>query len=378
MKSPLTRGVRVCTIKKTRFTLVLTKSFNHLNLSTMNTYEEQGSDNVRKVNENDSRLQGLRPFSSLADYEFEEGVPDVRGWKVVDRNGDRIGQVDDLIVDPVAHRIRYIDVDLRDSASPNDQDYHLLIPVGTARLDDDEDCVKVDNLVKDQLAHHPRYDRGDISRDHEQNVRTFYDNSYRSMGQYFGDRHTDEVTGNRRLSNLGDTTGTDMSTTRSASSDDTDYRSPHNTNMGNTESNNQDFSEYVNPADYSVGNLDQETNTTVGNTGLGDIPVTGSSDTVDYNRRDLNTQSGEINQDATNSYTDRKDELSNFTEDQMRRQTSGQYQDDAGTLTNTDFYTDSYFDESRFYGNRYAGQRRGTVSTFPEGEGRFRFRRRRI
>jgi hypothetical protein len=161
----------------------------------MNSFEGQDAGNVRKVDANAYQLQGLR---SLHDHELAEGVPDVRGWKVVDRNGDRIGRVDDLIVDPAAQAVRYIDVDLRDSVSPDDdKDYHLLIPVGTARLDDQDDCVHADNLIKDQLGSYPRATRGGINRTYENDVRTFYDNDTRSAGQYFGNSRTDDVIGDR-------------------------------------------------------------------------------------------------------------------------------------------------------------------------------------
>jgi hypothetical protein len=485
----------------------------------MNTFEGQDSGNIRKVDGNTYNLQGLR---SLHDHELAEGVPDVRGWKVVDRNGDRIGRVDDLIVDPAAQMVRYIDVDLRDSVSPDDdKDYHLLIPVGTARLDDHDDCVHADNLTKDQLGSYPRATRGGINRTYENDVRSFYDNGTRSAGQYFGNSRTDSVVGDRQLdSQIGSSLGTDMAAMRSASPDDSSFHGSRDLHTGNdlNAGNTAGLDEFRSPDSYSnVSNLDTpadldkvddrtlrneadnldipvtgSTGATANNlvvtdsytisasdrtggsdvdrsndlnrgdldrnnfnttpafassTGLGNVTdindasrldnassddptgldsATGMRDTdilnsptplenrgiidggtnlasgayahnfIDEDRddRDVNrttlsasdqsgsvntSQSGNLNPDGTNSYTDRNNELSNFAENHLRQPGSVRdNQTEPGTLTNSDFYTDSHFDETRFFGNRLAGQRRGGVTTFPEGEGRFTRRRRNI
>ncbi len=525
----------------------------------MNAFEGQNSGNVRKVDGNTYNLQGLR---SLHDHELAEGVPDVRGWKVVDRNGDHIGRVDDLIVDPTAQMVRYIDVDLRDSVSPDDdKDYHLLIPVGAARLDDHDDCVHADNLSKDQLGSYPRATRGGINRTYENDVRSFYDNGTRSAGQYFGNSRTDSVIGDRQLdSQIGSSLGTDMSAMRSASPDDSSFhgsRDLHtgtNLNAGSTsldefrstdtysnvsnldtpadldkvddrtlrnEADNLDIpvtgstgsttdnlvvtDRYTISADDRTGgsdvdqrgglsssNLDQNNlNTTpafTSSTGLGNATdindasrldnassidptgldsATGMRDTdilnsptpmenrgiidggtnlasgayannfmdEDRNNLDMNQtslsdqtmnqstlgttgmnmgstelgttglhsdrtvftsgndlnasgqsgsavntgQSGNLNPDGTNSFTDRNNELSNFAENHLRQPGSVRdNQTEPGTFSDTDFYTDSHFDETRFFGSRLAGQRRGGISTFPEGEGRFTLRRRNI
>lgn len=45
-------------------------------------------------------------------YKVAEGDPDVRGWDVMDRDGSRIGEVDDLLVDTEALKVRYLEVRL--------------------------------------------------------------------------------------------------------------------------------------------------------------------------------------------------------------------------------------------------------------------------
>ena len=138
----------------------------------------------------------------------------------------------------------------------------------------------------------------------------------------------------------------------------------------------------MNPATLGTTGVNMGS-TEMGSTGLH------SDRTAFTNQNDLNasdqsgsvntSQSGNLNPDGTNSFTDRNNELSNFTENHLRQPGSVRdNQTEPGSLSGSDFYTDSHFDETRFFGNRLAGQRRGGISTFPEGEGRFTLRRRNI
>mgnify|MGYP001146669295 CR=1 FL=1 len=44
------------------------------------------------------RPNDLRRLSDMEDWQVVEGEPDVRGWAVVNQNGDQIGTIDDLMV----------------------------------------------------------------------------------------------------------------------------------------------------------------------------------------------------------------------------------------------------------------------------------------
>jgi hypothetical protein len=434
----------------------------------MNNLEGQNPENIRRVDANASQLQGLR---SLHEHELAEGVPDVRGWKVVDNNGNRIGKVDDLIVDPVAQVVRYIDVDLRDSASPDDdKDYHLLIPVGTARLDDNDDVVVAQNLSMDQLDNYPRASRGGINRDYESSVRTFYDNSYRSGGQYFGESRADDVVGDRQVgSSMGNTMDDVSVSRREHESDLNEFRNSGSYGNVSNLDTSSDLDNMTTRSDLDNDNdkldipVTGSTSTTVTDSYTisgaerrdevdfdkdrdfndADITSRGSSDLMgdsyssdretgldsstalrdsdildspsrfenrgiidggnnlasgaygtnfmdedrDTNQNNLrsgqkddlrNDQINDLHDERTSSYTDRGNQLSDFTENHLRQPDARSNQTEPGTFGGTDFYTDSYFDETRFFGNRFAGQRRGGLSTFPEGEGRFTLRRRNI
>ncbi len=48
----------------------------------------------------------IRRRSELPEYRVAMGSHDIRGWPVVDRDGQRAGIVEDLIVDPLAGHVR--------------------------------------------------------------------------------------------------------------------------------------------------------------------------------------------------------------------------------------------------------------------------------
>jgi photosynthetic reaction center H subunit len=111
----------------------------------------------------------IAPLGSLDDFEVAEDFPDPRGWDVVLADGNKIGEIEELIVDTQALRTRYLDVDLDKDAVGLTEDKHVLIPVGAARLDDDRDDVIVD-LDIGQIAAMPAYDQSMITRDYENSI----------------------------------------------------------------------------------------------------------------------------------------------------------------------------------------------------------------
>ena len=108
----------------------------------------------------------------LDDFKFSKGETDPRGWDVMTVQGAKVGKVADLLVDTRAGRVRYVEVAVdRDVAKRAKRDY-VLVPVGTARLDEERDDVIVD-LSATELAEIPIYDRKLVSRDYEQSLRSY-------------------------------------------------------------------------------------------------------------------------------------------------------------------------------------------------------------
>lgn len=52
-----------------------------------------------------------RTLVRLADSDLTvKTEDDVRGWEVLDRNGDEVGTVDDLVIDPQERKVRFLQV----------------------------------------------------------------------------------------------------------------------------------------------------------------------------------------------------------------------------------------------------------------------------
>lgn len=180
-----------------------------------------------------SRVAALR---NLRGYKVAEGDPDVRGWEVAGGDGLRIGTVNDLLVDTVAGKARYLDIELdpslylegtptgieaqderqldADSApelDPNlgasttteyvvratlsdtenrmtahhhfDDRHHLgerhvVFPVGQARLDPEHDKVILASQRAEDAVNLPAYVPGEVSPDYEQGLRRWFDPSF--------------------------------------------------------------------------------------------------------------------------------------------------------------------------------------------------------
>jgi len=108
----------------------------------------------------------------LDDFDVPKDSPDPRGWDVRSPDGTKIGKVEDLIVDTGEGRVRYVEIALdKDFAKDAARDY-ALVPIGQARLDDDNDDVIVE-MSATELAGAPRYDRKELSREYETSLRTW-------------------------------------------------------------------------------------------------------------------------------------------------------------------------------------------------------------
>lgn len=117
------------------------------------------------------------PLDQLDDYQVAEGDPDVRGWEVIASDGRRIGEVDELLIDSQAMKVRYLDVDLSDDilVGAGTEDRHVLIPIGYARLEAEDSRVRIDNLASDQISSLPPYEHAGVSRDYETDLRQRFD-----------------------------------------------------------------------------------------------------------------------------------------------------------------------------------------------------------
>jgi sporulation protein YlmC with PRC-barrel domain len=103
-----------------------------------------------------------------SDFEIVDGDPDIRGWDVKNTRGQKIGEVEDLIVDAQMKKVRYVVLDMDDNELDLD-DRKVLIPIGLAELHrkDDDVIIPVEN---DQLRSLPNYDADKLDESVEQKI----------------------------------------------------------------------------------------------------------------------------------------------------------------------------------------------------------------
>jgi hypothetical protein len=125
---------------------------------------------------NDGQLAGaeaarLTHLTDLKDFKVADGDPDIRGWSVKTSDGVKLGKVIDLLVDGTAMKVRYMEVALDKRVIDLDEDRHVLVPIGAATLNDDDDVVLLSRTAGD-LTSMPEYKRGTITVNDE---RVLYD-----------------------------------------------------------------------------------------------------------------------------------------------------------------------------------------------------------
>jgi len=132
----------------------------------------------KEANMANQEMNRVVPIDELSDFKVAEGDPDVRGWDVFASDGRKVGEVENLLVDTAAMKVRYLDVDLDDDlleGVEDADDRHILIPIGYARLDRDDDRVHVDAVASTDITGIPAYRSEPITRDYETSLRTHYD-----------------------------------------------------------------------------------------------------------------------------------------------------------------------------------------------------------
>jgi hypothetical protein len=112
-------------------------------------------------------------LGELDDYKVADDEPDPRGWHVLTRESTRAGEVADLIVDLAALKVCYLEVELDKDALRLRANRHVLVPVGAAWLNEDEQIVRV-GLTTTELIAAPAYDPRSFSATNEEALRQRY------------------------------------------------------------------------------------------------------------------------------------------------------------------------------------------------------------
>jgi hypothetical protein len=116
------------------------------------------------------RIGFLKPLKQMKEYEVAEKGMDIRGWKVMGRDREVIGEIEDLIVDTSAMKVRYLDIDVDNELLEGQDGRHVLIPIGLANLDSEGDEVSIPTLDRTVIANCPAYDCESVTRDYEETL----------------------------------------------------------------------------------------------------------------------------------------------------------------------------------------------------------------
>jgi sporulation protein YlmC with PRC-barrel domain len=96
-------------------------------------------------------VRRLERISRLHNYDVERHEPDPRGWTVVNREGHRVGEVKDLIVDTERMTATYVDVELDTKLFDlRDDDPHVLVPL--ERADRDGNRLVVEDISSEWVS----------------------------------------------------------------------------------------------------------------------------------------------------------------------------------------------------------------------------------
>ena len=115
------------------------------------------------------RLQEL----DHSNFEIVKGEPDIRGWDVRYKNGEKIGSIEELILDTKAKKIRYMVVDL-DENELRLEHRKIFIPIGFAELDKQHDDVLIPNVSVDQLCRLPDYKKNSLTPELERSIASVF------------------------------------------------------------------------------------------------------------------------------------------------------------------------------------------------------------
>lgn len=99
---------------------------------------------------------GLQRLSETHDFAVASDDPDIRGWDVV-TNGSQVGEVSDLIVDPSAMKVRYVEVELDRGAFNLREQRRVMVPISGIDLDASTKQARLTGTALPDIPTLPQY-----------------------------------------------------------------------------------------------------------------------------------------------------------------------------------------------------------------------------
>jgi len=97
---------------------------------------------------------------------------------VLSRSGEKIGEVEDLLFDAQAQKVRYLVIQLQASGEETEDDNkRVLAPVGIAELRNDQEAVALPIGSAEEMAGLPAYQSGQLSPEDEVQIRSIFGGS---------------------------------------------------------------------------------------------------------------------------------------------------------------------------------------------------------
>ena len=118
------------------------------------------------------------PLRDAKDFRLAKGAPNLKGWSVYGSDNEKVGTVTQMLVDPVAMKVRYLDVDLADDLFGLADDRHVLVPLESVELRERSDDVWVQTATGRQIAALPAYLGGAVDPLVEQETERAFRTSY--------------------------------------------------------------------------------------------------------------------------------------------------------------------------------------------------------
>jgi len=106
-------------------------------------------------------------------FEIVDGETDIRNWSVVASENQLVGRVSELIFDEASRRVIYLVVDINGKPL-NLISRRVIVPIGLAEIDHKENLVIIPALTVGHLASLPAYEKGKISVDTENAIRSVF------------------------------------------------------------------------------------------------------------------------------------------------------------------------------------------------------------
>ena len=110
------------------------------------------------------------PLREAREFRLPKSAPNPRGWSVFGTDHERVGVVEDMLVDPGMMKVRYLDVDVSDDLFLLREDRHVVVPMEAVELRERGEDVWVRGLTAREIAALPAYTGGAVDPLVEQRV----------------------------------------------------------------------------------------------------------------------------------------------------------------------------------------------------------------